>query len=82
MNELAMRDIRDLDEDMEKCAGPGQDYGTEYCQEAITNDEGDELVPKGFACLICGERRMDRLAWNKTISDRIDCYTCGARYEA
>ena len=52
-----------------------------YCNEAITNEEGDELVVKSSRCPVCGERRMDYLFYTDDVNaNEIECAKCGTKY--
>ncbi len=41
---------------------------------------GPELVDPAFACPNCGERQMDKLAWQHD-GEYIKCATCGFCYD-
>ena len=51
-----------------------------YCREALMNANGDELVVRSSACPVCGERRMDWLAFNDDNGEIVHCLSCHALY--
>jgi rubredoxin len=51
---------------------------SEYCREAIMDDDGNELVVEYCKCPKCGERRMDYLATDDGI---VTCQSCGTVYD-
>jgi rubredoxin len=38
----------------------------------------EDLAPESFKCPVCGERRMDWLAW--VDDETLECSVCHARY--
>ena len=40
----------------------------------------DDLVPEELGCPVCGERRMDYLAWQD--DEWIVCTTCGIAFDS
>jgi rubredoxin len=41
---------------------------------------GEDELPEGCACPVCGERRYDWLVWRPDDSG-VDCQTCGHFYD-
>jgi len=51
---------------------------TAYCNAAIIDNDGNELVVESSGCPACEERRMD---WLEMIDENeVLCETCGTRY--
>jgi len=48
----------------------------EGCWEPIAHED---RVPDGGACPVCGETRMDYLAWDDDC-EVVTCSSCGAEY--